>query len=153
MAQMFLFKGYLNKQPTFQKTVWDLTPCSPVKVKFGRNIPSLSSGSMSRPSKKENSEDGGVCSSKTSTGFHRTAQKVQFFRVTAMRISLIQPKLSTDILRETLINASEEVGLNVNKVKTNYMLTSCQENNYNINIADIFFENVKLNIFVNDSNK
>jgi hypothetical protein len=46
---------------------------------------------------------------------------------------------------ETLIDASKEVGLEVNAEKTKYMLLSRHENagqNHNINIGDRSFENV-----------
>jgi hypothetical protein len=47
--------------------------------------------------------------------------------------------------KETLIDASEEVGLQVNIEKTKYMLVSNQQNaglNWDIRIANISFENV-----------
>jgi hypothetical protein len=46
---------------------------------------------------------------------------------------------------ETLIDASKEVGLEVNTEKTKYMLVSRHQNsgqNYDINIANRCFENV-----------
>jgi hypothetical protein len=46
---------------------------------------------------------------------------------------------------ETLIDASKEVGLQVNTEKTKYMLLSCHQNaaqNYGIKIANRCFENV-----------
>jgi hypothetical protein len=48
---------------------------------------------------------------------------------------------------ETLIDASKEVGLEISVEKTKYMLLSCHQNanqNRDIKIANIFFENVSL---------
>jgi hypothetical protein len=52
---------------------------------------------------------------------------------------------------ETLIDASKEVGLEVNKEKTKYMLLSCHQNagqSYNIKIANRCFENVSKFIYL-----
>jgi hypothetical protein len=57
---------------------------------------------------------------------------------------------------ETLIDASKEVGLEVNAEKTKYMLLSPHENavqNHDIKIVKKFCENVSHQIFGNASNK
>jgi hypothetical protein len=57
---------------------------------------------------------------------------------------------------ETLIDASKEVGLEVNTEKTEYMLLSLHQNagqNHDIKIADSCFETVKSSDIWNDSNK
>jgi hypothetical protein len=58
---------------------------------------------------------------------------------------------------ETLIDASKEVGLEINVEKTKYMLLSCQQNvvqNRDMKIANRSFENVsQVQIFGDDSNK
>jgi hypothetical protein len=57
---------------------------------------------------------------------------------------------------ETLIDASKEVGLEINVEKTKYMLLSRHQNvgqNRNIKIANRSFENVTVHIFADDSNK
>jgi hypothetical protein len=57
---------------------------------------------------------------------------------------------------ETLIDASKEVGLEINIEKTKYMLLSRHQNvgeNQDINIANRLFANVTVQIFGDDSNK
>jgi hypothetical protein len=57
---------------------------------------------------------------------------------------------------ETLIDASKEIGLEINVEKTKYMLPSLEQNagqNRDIKIANRSFENVSVQIFGNDSNK
>jgi hypothetical protein len=57
---------------------------------------------------------------------------------------------------ETLIDASEEAGLEINAEKTKGMLLSRHQNvgqNQDIKIANKLFENVTVQIFGDDSNK
>jgi hypothetical protein len=57
---------------------------------------------------------------------------------------------------EPSIDASKEVGLEINVEKTKYMLLSCHQNvgqNRDIKIANKSFECVTVQIFWNDSNK
>jgi hypothetical protein len=57
---------------------------------------------------------------------------------------------------ETLLDASKEIGLEVNAEKTMYMLPSRHQNagqNHDIKIANRSFENVTVEIFGNYSNK
>jgi hypothetical protein len=57
---------------------------------------------------------------------------------------------------ETLIDASKEVGLEINVEKTKYMLLSCHQNvgqNRDIKGANRLFENVSVQIFGDDCNK
>jgi hypothetical protein len=56
----------------------------------------------------------------------------------------------------SLIDASKEVGLEVNVEKTKYMLVSRDQNagqNQGIKIGNRAFENVSVQVFGNDSNK
>jgi hypothetical protein len=58
--------------------------------------------------------------------------------------------------RETLIEASKEVGLEINVEKTKYMLLFCHQNvgqNRDIKIANRSFEYVSVQIFGDNSNK
>jgi hypothetical protein len=57
---------------------------------------------------------------------------------------------------QTLIDASKEVGLEVNVEKTKYMLVSRDQNagqNREIKIGNRSFENVSVQVFGNDCNK
>jgi hypothetical protein len=57
---------------------------------------------------------------------------------------------------QTLIDASKEVGLEVNVEKSKYMLVSRDQNagqNREIKIENRSFENVSVQVFGNDSNK
>jgi hypothetical protein len=57
---------------------------------------------------------------------------------------------------QTLIDASKQVGLEVNIEKTKYMLVSRDQNasqNWEIKIGNRSFENATVQVFGNDSNK
>jgi hypothetical protein len=59
-------------------------------------------------------------------------------------------------ITETLIDASKEVGLEINVEKTKYMLLSHHQNvgrNRDIKVANSSFGNVSVQIFGDDSNK